>query len=108
LEELFGSSTTAKCLLYLSAMSQGYSLEIARAFKISNTQVLRTLSKLERGDVLVGRNIGRARIYSLNKGWYLSKELSALLNAAVESMSMVEQEKHFMKRAKPRKKEKRS
>lgn len=51
LGELFGSQTTEKVLLYLIAQDKAYSLEIAKAFGISNTQVLRTLNKLEQADI---------------------------------------------------------
>ena len=104
LEELFGSQTTEKVLLYLVAQGKGYPLEIAKAFKISNTQVLRTLNKLEQADVLVGQNQGRVRLYSLNKRWFLAKELEALLKKALTQVSLDKQAQYFAKRGKPRKK----
>ncbi len=106
LSELFGSQTTAKCLIYLAAMNEGYPLEISKALKISNTQVIRTLNKLEQADILIGQELGRTRIYSLNTAWFLSKELKALLDKAVSNMPLSEQEKYFMKRKRPRKKNK--
>jgi hypothetical protein len=42
LADLFGSKTTEKCLLFISAMGGSYALEIANTFKISKTQVART------------------------------------------------------------------
>lgn len=106
IQELFGSQTTEKCLLYLVAQGEGYPLEIATTFKISNTQVIRTLNKLEQADILVGREQGRARVYKLNASWFLSKELKALLNKALSNIPIDEQEKYFMKRMRPRKKNK--
>lgn len=106
LAELFGSKTTVKCLVYLAAQKEGYPLEIAKTFKISNTQVNRTLNKLEQADILVGREMGRARIYSLNTAWFLAKELKALLDKVVANMPLDDQEKYFMKRKRPRKKNK--
>lgn len=107
LTELFGSKTTEMCLLYLIAQKEGYSLEIAKAFKISNTQVNRTLDKLEGADILVGFNRGRTRVYRLNDRWFLSSELNALLQGALNQMPRDWQEVVFSKRAKPRKKGKR-
>lgn len=104
--ELFGSQTTEKCLLYIAAQGDGYPSEIAKAFSISNTQVIRTLNKLEQADILVGRNQGRARVYRLNPSWFLYKELTALLNKAIGSIPLDEQEQYFMKRMRPRKKNK--
>jgi hypothetical protein len=106
LAELFGSQTTEKCLLYLVAQGEGYPLEIAKVFKISNTQVIRTLNKLEQADVLMGKEQGRARIYFLNPSWFLAKELKTLLEKALSNIPLDQQEKYFMKRQRPRKKRK--
>jgi predicted transcriptional regulator len=106
LTELFGSQTTVKCLLYLAALGEGHPLEISKAFKISNTQVIRTLNKLEQADILVGRELGRSRIYSFNNLWPFSKELRAFLDKVLSTMPLEDQEKVFMKRKRPRKKNK--
>ena len=106
LQELFGSQTTEKCLLYIAAMGETYSLQLAKTFEISNTQVARTLNKLEQSDILIGQEKGRTRVYSFNKSWFLYKELNALLQKAVSNMPLDQQEKIFMKRQRPRKKNK--
>ena len=104
LSELFGSETTVKCLIYLTAMGEGYPLEISKAFSISNTQVIRTLDKLEQADILWGEEAGRTRIYSLNKHWGLYRELKAFFDKVIAMMPLEDQEKYFMKRKRPRKK----
>lgn len=104
INELFGGETTAKCLVYLAAMDEGYPLEIAKAYGISNTQVIRTLNKLEQADVLIGREVGRSRVYSLNPRFFVANELKALLNRVVMSMPIEDQEKLFYRRKRPRKK----
>lgn len=106
LAELFGSETTEKCLLYIVAMGSSYALEIANTFKISRTQVARTLVKLEQVDILVGQDKGRTRIYTLNRSWFLAKELNALLLKALSNIPIDQQEQYFMKRMRPRKKNK--
>lgn len=106
LAELFGSQTTEKCLLLIAAIGESYALEIANTFEISKTQVARTLTKLEQSDILLGQDKGRTRIYSLNKSWILSKELNTLLQKALSCVPLDQQEKYFMKRMKPRKKNK--
>jgi predicted ArsR family transcriptional regulator len=106
LAELFGSQTTEKSLLLIAAIGESYALEIAKTFEISKTQVARTLSKLEQSDILQGQDKGRTRIYSLNKSWILSKELNNLLQKALSAVPLDQQEKYFMKRMKPRKKNK--
>lgn len=104
LNELFGSETTVKCLTYLAAMDEGYPLEISKAFGISNTQVTRTLNKLEQAEVLLGREVGRTRVYTLNPKFIVAKELKALLDRVVINMPISDQEKYFMRRKRPRKK----
>ncbi len=104
LTELFGSKTTEMCLLYLTAQKEGYSSEISKAFRISNTQVNRTLDKLEAADILVGFYRGRTRVYRINDRWFLSRELNTLLQRALSQMPRDWQESVFSKRAKPRKK----
>lgn len=106
LNDLFGSQTTEKCLLLIAAIGESYGLEIANTFKISKTQVTRTLVKLEQADILLGQEKGRTRVYSLNKSWLLAKELNALLQKALSNVPIDEQEKYFMKRMRPRKKNK--
>lgn len=106
LAELFGSQTTEKCLLLIAALGESYALEIAKTFDISKTQVARTLFKLEQADVLVGQAKGRTRVYSLNKSWVLAKELNALLQKALSNIPIDQQEMYFMKRMRPRKKNK--
>lgn len=106
LADLFGSQTTEKCLLFIAAIGESYALEIAKTFQISKTQVTRTLSKLEQADILVAQDKGRTRMYSLNKSWFLAKELNALLQKALSNIPLDEQEKYFMKRLRPRKKSK--
>lgn len=106
LSELFGSQTAEKSLLFIAAIGESYTLEIANTFKISKTQVTRTLVKLEQADILLGQEKGRTRVYSLNKSWFLAKELNALLQKALSNVPIDQQEKYFMKRMRPRKKNK--
>jgi predicted ArsR family transcriptional regulator len=106
LSELFGSQTTEKCLLLISALGESYALEIAKTFEISKTQVIRSLTKLEQADILIGQNKGRTRVYTLNKSWLLAKELNSLLQKALSNIPLDQQEKYFMKRMRPRKKNK--
>lgn len=106
LAELFGSQTTEKCLLLIAAIGESYALEIAKTFGISKTQVTRSLTKLEQSDILMGKEKGRTRMYTLNKSWFLSKELQALLQKALSNIPLDQQEKYFMKRQRPRKKNK--
>lgn len=106
LAELFGSQTTEKSLLFIAAIGESYALEIAKTFGVSKTQVARTLNKLEQADILVGQEKGRTRVYTLNKSWFLAKELNVLLQKALSNIPIDQQELYFMKRMRPRKKNK--
>jgi DNA-binding transcriptional ArsR family regulator len=106
LNELFGGDTTVKCLVYMVAQGEGYPLEIANAYGISNTQVNRTLDKLEQAEVLIGREVGRTRVYSLNERFFVAKEIKALFDRVLANMSLEDQERFFMRRKSPRKKNK--
>lgn len=106
IEELFGSNTAEKTLLYLSAVGEGYPAEISRTFKISATQVKRTLERLENADIIVGINVGRTRNYRLNEKWFLATQLKELLDKALLFIPIDEQELYFGNRKKPRKKNK--
>jgi predicted transcriptional regulator len=107
LKDLFGGKTAERVLLYLAAVGDAYPLEISRTFGISNTQVLRTVLKLEEAEILVGRTAGRVRLYSLSKTWYAANELKHLLDKALLQIPLNQQEKYFMRRNRPRKKGKR-
>lgn len=107
LAELFGSKTAEKTLLYITAMGEGYSSEIAKTFQISNTQTLRTLERLESADILVAKTFGRARVYRLNDQWFFAEKLKSLLDKALLCIPLDQQELYFGKRKKPRKKNKR-
>lgn len=102
--ELFGGNTAEKALLYITAMGEGYPAEIARAFNISDTQVQRTVSRLENADILVGVNTGRTRVYRLNEKWFLVNELKELLEKALLFIPIDEQKLYCSRRTKPRKK----
>ena len=104
LNELFGGETTVKSLIYLAAMEEGYPLEISKACRISNTQVIRTLNKLEQAEVVISKVVGRTRIYSLNSRFFVATELKALLDRVIMTMPLEDQEKYFMRRKAPRKK----
>lgn len=106
IEEILGGNTAEKTLLYIAAMGQGYPAEIASACKISNTQVQRTVERLENADILVSQVIGRARVYTLNEKWFLADMLKNLLDKALLFIPIDEQELYFSKRQKPRKKNK--
>ncbi len=102
LEAIFGNGTAEKVLLYLVAHRQSYAREIAVAFSVPVSLVQKQLVRLERGNVLVSRTIGRSRIFELNPLYAFAPELRALLRRAMEFVPARDRGPYEPKRARPR------
>jgi D-alanyl-D-alanine carboxypeptidase len=102
LEAVVGSVAAERVLLYLQNYDQAYGREIAATFDLAQSQVQKQLVKLESGGVLVSRLAGRTRIYQWNPRNPLVPALRALLNAALVSLPIAEQQRYFRRRTRPR------
>ena len=102
LDNLLGNKTAERVLLYLANYGQGYPREIAATFGSSVSVVLKQLTRLENGGILVSRMLGRTRLYELNPRWYFYKELKALLEKALAALPAEEVKKHYRARRRPR------
>jgi DNA-binding transcriptional ArsR family regulator len=100
-EDLFGSRTGEGVILYLSVLSEGHSRGIASALGLSPSQVDRTMKRLENGGIVVGKFVGRTRLYELNPTLPFKKELIALADRILMSMPDRDREK-FIERRRPR------
>lgn len=98
LESIVGSVPAEKVLLYLQNYDQAYGRVVAATFGISNSQAQKQLLKMESGGLLVGRT----RLYQWNPRNPLVPPFRALLNAALDSLPAVEQQRHFRRRTRPR------
>lgn len=87
LEELFGSNTAARLLLFLSINQQGYASEIARTLKVPLSVVQKYLQRFEQEGLLVSIPRGTARIFHFNPRYPLRSEVAALLEKAVTFLS---------------------
>jgi len=76
---LFGSELRQKILLYLEECGEAYSSELAKNFAASLFAVQSQLKKLEEAGILVSRNAGKTRMYTINPRYFLKTELIALL-----------------------------
>lgn len=103
LEALFGTLTAERVLLYLQNYDEAYPREIAQTFGVSLSMVQNQLRKLEEGGVLSSQLKGRLRVYRWNPRYPFRKELQALLQKALESLSEDETRKYFRARTRPRK-----
>jgi len=102
LEAVVGSVAAERVLLYLQNYDQAYGREIAATFDLAQSQVQKQLVKLESGGVLVSRLAGRTRLYQWNPRNPLVPPLRALLNAALDSLPIAEQQRYFRRRKRPR------
>ncbi|MDT0619581.1 winged helix-turn-helix domain-containing protein [Salinisphaera sp. P385] len=99
---LFGGRTAALVLLFVAANREGYATQIARALGMPVGQVQRQLLKLEAGDVLQARSVGRTRLFSMNERLPFVRDLEALLRRALEYLPDAQQ-RQLMVRGRPRK-----
>ena len=107
LSVIFGNDNAERVLQYLLAKENGYLNEISEYYNIAPSILKKQLDKFENGDVIVGRNIGRTRVFELNARYPFIKELTALLKKARMAYSDEEREDLLSpKRVRFRKKDK--
>ena len=106
LKVLLGSKDKELVLQYLLSKNEGYSSKIARFFSLNSSQIKKQLESLEDGGVLVGFQIGRARLYKFNPRYYFLAELKMLLKKALEAYPDEFRELLMFNRTAPRKKSK--
>jgi DNA-binding transcriptional ArsR family regulator len=87
LEALFGTKTIEEILLFCFVNTQAYATQIRDALTLSLTPVQKALERLERGGILTSHFEGKTRLYQLNSGYPLHRELEALLKKRLELCS---------------------
>jgi predicted transcriptional regulator len=106
LEPILGSTNRERILLFLYARGEGYPREIARFFQTDLDPIRKQLEKLENAGVLYSRLAGRTRLYAFNPRYSFLKEVKTLLQKASSFYPPEEQEKLFLDRRRPRRREK--
>jgi predicted transcriptional regulator len=99
---LFSSELREKILLYLEECGEAYSSELAKNFSASLFAVQSQLKKLEEAGILVSRNAGKTRMYSINPRYFLKAELIALLKKNLEAIPEKEIQEYYRPRRRPR------
>jgi hypothetical protein len=102
LESILGSSSCEKVMMFLHARREGYARQIARFFDTDLTPIQKQLAKLEKGNVLVSRAVGRTRLYSFNPRYPMIDELRALLEKTLQFYPQDMREHLLMDRRRPR------
>ena len=106
LKVLLGSKDKELVLQYLLSKNEGYASKIARFFNLNPSQISKQLEALENGGVLVGFQVGRARLYRFNPRYYFLPELKALLLKAREAYPEELRDSLKYNRTAPRRKDK--
>jgi hypothetical protein len=75
----FGSQTRTRLLIALELLGQSYAREFGRLLGAPLSVVQKGLVSLERDGLIVGRLIGRTRLFEINPRFFAVKELRALL-----------------------------
>ncbi len=102
LEYLFGSISTERVLMFLTARDEGYAREIARFYGTEFNSIHRQLVKLEFGGVIISRTAGSTRLYRFNPRYPFLKELKGFLEKVLSFYPEDERERLVMVRRRPR------
>lgn len=76
----FGSASRTRVLLALSEMGESFARELSRLLEIPLNSVQGALRGLERDGLVVGRTVGRNRMFCLNPGYFALPELRPYLD----------------------------
>ncbi|MBN2410855.1 winged helix-turn-helix transcriptional regulator [candidate division KSB1 bacterium] len=106
LEALIGSKVREQILVYLTGRQEGYAREIAAYYQSSLSPFQIQLERLENGNILVGKNSGKTRIYTFNPRYPFLNELKKLLEKTITFLPVKEQENLLIVRKRPRRKNK--
>ncbi|MBM3496859.1 MAG: winged helix-turn-helix transcriptional regulator [Armatimonadetes bacterium] len=81
----FGSLSRTRVLLALALLDSSYQRELARLLGVAPSVAQKALSGLERDGLVVGRLVGRTRVYALNPRYFALPELVAFLRRLAEA-----------------------
>jgi DNA-binding transcriptional ArsR family regulator len=104
LEGIFGNKTAEKVLLHIYHYGQIHASAIAEDYRIYSRSVLNQLERFENAGILVSKQIGKSRVYSLNKKSPYYRPIDEILRIAYESIPLEERIQRFKMRRRPRRK----
>jgi len=90
--------------LFLSLRGEGYPREISSYFGSDISPIQNQLEKLENGNILSSKLLGRTRVYTFNPRYLFLKELMDLLRKAAEFLPEEERNRLLFVRKRPRRK----
>lgn len=104
LETVFGSRNKERILIYIAARGEGYAREISRYFEAGLSPIQSQLEKLEAGNLLYSKPVGKTLVYAFNPRYPFLTELKNLLEKAIQFLPESDREKLQLVRKRPRRK----
>jgi DNA-binding transcriptional ArsR family regulator len=75
----FGGQARTRVLVSLRLLESSFPRELSRVLAVPVSAVSRALAGLERDALVVGRLVGRSRVYTLSPAYFAGPELAAYL-----------------------------
>ena len=104
LEGLFGNKTAEKVLLHIFHYGEIHASAIAEDYGMSKTPINNQLNRFENAGILVSKQMGRSRVYSMNQKSPYYGPVYEILRIAYEAIPLSERMKIYKKRRRPRRK----
>ena len=94
----FGGQTRTRALLALRLLGDTYPRELSRLLELPVSGVQKALRSLEMDGLVVGRSVGRTRVYQLNPRHFAAEALAAYLARLAEPESWLRQRSAGLRR----------
>jgi len=75
----FGNANRTRVLIALSLLTQSYARELSRLIETPLSGIQGALRTLERDGLVVGRMVGRTRVFEINPRYFARQELEQFL-----------------------------
>ena len=102
LASLLGSVNKERVLVYLAGRGRGYARQIARFFNAPLYPVQNAMDNLEAAGVLVSRPVGTTREYEFNPRYPARRQLTGLLDRALQLYPSALRDQLLLSRSRPR------
>ena len=98
LSVLCGNKTTQKILLFLLVNGRCYGTQLHRMLRTSLTPIQKSLSRLEKGGIVLSDFEGKTRLYQFNPAYPLLAELEDLLKKAYTLLPLQERKLYLLQK----------
>ena len=102
IDAVFGGRVAGEVVLFLEYYGEAHGHQIARAFDTAPSAVHKQLKRFEAGGLIVGRNVGRTRVFTWNPRSATAKHLRLFLKAELDSPPEAVSDRYFRERNRPR------